>query len=153
MDTMNEAAISVLPEKSRVSPDWFTTNKTELLTLIEKRNESVYAKINRATRRNTERARLARKELKNAIFRAKSSWITKICDNLNRSIARDRGTKNFWDSVKVIKSILNKPSPSAPIMMKKEDGSKCTTSEENAEVFQNHFQKFYNRPQILIHRY
>jgi len=39
---MREGALSVLPKKSCVSPDWFTANKTELLTLIQKRNDTVY---------------------------------------------------------------------------------------------------------------
>ena len=30
-------------------------------------------------------------------------------------------------------------------MMKKEDGSKCQSNEENAEVFHKHFEKLYNR--------
>ena len=38
--------------------------------------------------------------------------------------------------------------------MKKPDGTKCTSPEENAKVFQNHFEKLYNRqstfdPEIL----
>ena len=33
-------------------------------------------------------------------------------------------------------------------MMLKEDGSRCTTSEENAEVFHTHFEKLYNRPAV-----
>ena len=31
------------------------------------------------------------------------------------------------------------------VMMKIEDGSKCVSSEENAEVFRIHFSKLYNR--------
>ena len=30
-------------------------------------------------------------------------------------------------------------------MVKKEDGSKCSTPEENAEVFRSHFEKLYGR--------
>ena len=38
--------------------------------------------------------------------------------------------------------------------MKKPDGTKCKSSEENAEVFRNHFEKLYDRhstfdPEIL----
>ena len=33
--------------------------------------------------------------------------------------------------------------------MQKEDGSKCTTSEENAEVFRQHFEKLYNREEAF----
>jgi len=29
--------------------------------------------------------------------------------------------------------------------MTKEDGSRCKTTEENAEVFHKHFEKLYNR--------
>jgi len=52
-NSIQEAALSTLQKKSRVSPDWFTNNKVELLSLIQKRNDAVYTKISRATRGNT----------------------------------------------------------------------------------------------------
>ena len=61
---MHQGAISVLKKKSRSSPDWFTSNKAELLHLIEKRNTAIHSKIKRTTRSSTNRARQARKYLK-----------------------------------------------------------------------------------------
>ena len=143
---MHQGAISVLKKKSRSSPDWFTSNKAELLHLIEKRNTAIHSKIKRTTRSSTNRARQARKVLKIAISRTKSEWIADLCNNLNLSAARQKGTKTFWDCIKAIKRGLVKPLPSAPIMMYKEDGTKCQSPEDNAEVFKKHFEKLYNKP-------
>ena len=43
---------------------------------------------------------------------------------------------------------MSKPRPSTEKLMQKEDGSKCKTLEENAEVFQKHFEKLYCRTPI-----
>ena len=61
----------------------------------------------------------------------------------------NRGRKSFWESIKLLKKGLTKPPPPKQIMMQKEDGSKCTTSEENAEVFRQHFEKLYNREEAF----
>lgn len=143
--SIHEAALTILQKKSRATPDWFTNNKVELLSLIQKRNDAVFAKVNRSTRGNTNRARLSRNNLKKAIHRAKSEWISNLCQKINSPNNRQRGTAGFWDGIKLIKRGLDKPPPSAHIMMTKEDGSKCKTQEENAEVFHKHFQKLYNR--------
>ena len=65
-----------------------------------------------------------------------------------------KGTKICWDSIKALKNGLKKPTPVKERMMKKPDGTKCKSSEENAEVFRNHFEKLYDRhstfdPEIL----
>ena len=49
--------------------------------------------------------------------------------------------------VKTLKAGLSKTNPSATKQMKKADGSYCSTSGENAEVFRQHFQQLYNRPE------
>ena len=116
------------------------------MNLIDKRNTAIQSKIVRSTRSSSNRAKQARKELKNAIFRSKSEWITNLCDDLNMSAARQKGTRTFWDCIKSIKNGLDKPPPSSPVMMRKEDGSKCQSPEENAEIFKNHFEKLYNKP-------
>ena len=44
-----------------------------------------------------------------------------------------------------MKKGLSKTKPSGEKMMMKADGSKCTSTEENAEVFRVHFQKLFDR--------
>ena len=50
------------------------------------------------------------------------------------------------DSLKALKLGLSKTTASAIKQMKKPNGSYCSTSEENAEAFRQHFQQLYNRP-------
>ena len=84
-----------------------------------------------------------RRNLKAAINRAKNNWIENVCSGLRDKDASQRGTKICWDKVKTLQKGLTKPKPPQEKMMKKEDGSKCSTSEENAEVFRSHFEKLY----------
>ena len=51
----------------------------------------------------------------------------------------------FWDCINLLKKGMNKPNPSKQVMMTKENGEKCSTPEENANVFRTHFDKLYNR--------
>ena len=111
---MHEGATSLLHKKSRFSPDWFSTNKAELLNLIDKRNAAIQSKIVRLTRSSSNRAKQARKEPKNAISRSKSEWITNLCDDLNMPTARQKGTRTFWECIKSIKNGLDKPPSLIP---------------------------------------
>ena len=116
-------------------------NNNKLLHLINVRNEAIKSDFKRRTRSTTNRLRKARRELKTEIKNSKNQWIDKHCEMINRH----QGTKKAWDSLKTLKSGLSKTTPSATKQMKKADGSYCSTSEENAEVFRQHFQQLYNR--------
>ena len=142
---VSKAANQNLPKKTRNQPGWFKQNENELTKLIDARNLAVSAKINRPTRLSYKRLRDCRRNLKAAINRAKNNWIENVCSGLRDKDASQRGTKICWDKVKTLQKGLTKPKPPQEKMMKKEDGSKCSTSEENAEVFRSHFEKLYGR--------
>ena len=142
---MRNSAVLTLRTKVRVSPDWFSANRKELSELIEKRNTAVFLKMTRPTRGSIKRARIARRDLKLAIQRAKSKWIEELCDNVSKPNSARHGTKCFWDCINLLKKGMNKPNPSKQVMMTKENGEKCSTPEENANVFRTHFEKLYNR--------
>ena len=141
---MSTAANTVLPCKNHNNPDWFTDNETELINLIEKRNFAIQGKMNRVTRRTTENLRTIRKQLKSTISRAKNNWIKQVCNNINRSDTTRTGTHAYWDSIKRLKRGIDKPPPPKQTMIK-QNGNICTSSEENAKVFHNHFEKIYDR--------
>ena len=89
-----------------------------------------------------------------AIARAKEKWILQRLDALNSTATSTKGTKICWDTIKSLKNGLKKPNPVKEKMMTKPDGTKCKSSEENADVFRNHFDKLYNReptfdPEVL----
>jgi len=86
--SMHGTASALLPEKTRVSPDWFSANKSELLGLIQKRNVSVYNKTNRLTRRSVDTAQKARMELKTAIKRDNNN------NNNNNNINNNNNNNN-----------------------------------------------------------
>ena len=91
------------------------------------------------------RLRRARKKLKIAIATAKSKWVLSKCKSMNDASSTKRGTSSCWAVLKEIKTGMSKVRPSCDRMMKKSDGSKCKTSEENADVFREHFKQLYER--------
>ena len=144
-ESMRSSAEATLGVKVRVCPDWFSANRNELSVLINNRNSAVFQKITRPTRGSINRAKNTRKELKNAIKRAKSDWIKKLCDSVSNPNSLRHGTKDYWDCIKLLKRGMSKPTPSKQVMMTKENGDKCSSAEENTRVFKNHFEKLYNR--------
>ena len=125
MDSMGKAAHDTLAKRKRPSPGWFKANEDKLLSLIDVRNKALSAKIQRPTRNSIKRLRQARWALKIEIARAKNRWITDICSNINESTASKHGTKQSWDSIKLLQKGLQKPKPPTERMMCKEDGTKC----------------------------
>jgi len=67
-------------------------------------------RLTEATRRSTANLRAARKNLKSAISRAKSKWIEDdVCSKVNnKENIRQGTTKNYWDSIKLLKRGMNK---------------------------------------------
>ena len=144
-DAMKAAAQAVLPKKQRAQPSWFAAEEEQLSHLINQRNEAISANFNRTTRSNTRRVCEARKELKFAISRAKNNWITSRYRTINEASSSHGGSKKCWETINELKKGLSKSRPSNDKMMQKEDGTKCKTSAENAEVFQHYFEKLYGR--------
>ena len=134
-----------LPRKSKPQPGWFVAAQHEINHLIQKRNAAQSKKFEKCTRSTTYQLRTARKDLKNAVGKAKSNWISETCNALNESSSAHGGTKTYWDTVGKLRNGLKKSQSCTERPMKKPDGTLCKTPEENAEVFKNHFQKLYGR--------
>ena len=54
------------------------------------------------------------------------------------------------ESFERVKKGLTKTRPTASQMMKKSDGTKCTTQAENSEVFREHFENLFDRRDLNI---
>ena len=141
-EAVKESSLQTLSKQSKNQPGWFRLNRDKLLSSITVRNQAMSDFFKRCTRSTTSRLRKARKELKTTIKTAKNKWINDICDIIDRH----EGTKKAWDSLKTLKTGLSKTTPSSIKQMRKTDGSYCSSAEENAEVFRQHFQLLYNRP-------
>ena len=145
---MDKAPHETLLKRNRPQPEWFKLNEVSLKSLIEKRNAALPLKISRPTRSSSQRWRKIRKELKSAINTAKNNWITTTCDKIDESASSRNGTKECWDTVRILKNGLNRPETSNEKMMRKGDGTRCKSSEENAQVFKEHVKKLYERVPI-----
>ena len=128
----------ILPYKAKNQPGWFQANSANLLPLIQSRNQAMKCVYKRSTHSSLIRLRTARKKLKTMITKLKNDWILNHCTTLNRQ----HGTKPAWESLKSLRYGLSKPKPSVsrPI-----DGNLCSTPQENATVFYEHFNHLYYR--------
>ena len=140
---IQKASLSVLPKREKAYPGWFKDKEDIILPLIEARNAAMASVYMRRTRSNVSKLRKTRKNLKRALTDAKNSWIQKQCTNLNAQ--NNRGTSEAWTAVGNLRTGLSKTAPANIKPMKKSDGTVCSTPEENAEVFRQHFEKLYGR--------
>ena len=125
-----------LPKKPKAQPGWFQAEEKNLLKLINIRNEAMKEALSHPTRSYRKKLRVARKNVKVAIAKAKNNWILAKCDELNAS-STVKGTAGCWKALKEIKNGLTKTRPKVVKMMTKSDGSMCKNGEENAEVFRS----------------
>ena len=145
--SLKNAAENLLPKKSKPQPGWFQMHSTTLQPLIDARNSAMEACMSsKRLRSQTLRLRNARKNLKKAVEDAKNQWVKEHCSQLNDSMVNARGTRPAWEAIGKLKAGMSKTKPSTVKIMKKPDGSICTTPEENAEVFKNHFADLFGRP-------
>ncbi|XP_066923905.1 uncharacterized protein [Clytia hemisphaerica] len=137
----------LLPRARKPSPGWFQAAQDKLLPLIDERNKALMRKIDRPLRSTVKKLQTVRKRLKKAVSKAKNEWIQAQCNELNR--VPKEGTKRFWDTVNKIKSGLTKVKNSNERSMRKPNGTICTSPEENATVFRDHFQQLYGRTPVF----
>ena len=141
---ISDAAVNSLPKKPKAQPGWFKAEEKNFLKLINIRNEAMKEALSHPTRSYRKKLRVARKNVKVAIAKAKNNWILAKCDELNAS-STVKGTAGCWKALKEIKNGLTKTRPKVVKMMTKSDGSMCKNGEENAEVFRIHFEKLFDR--------
>ena len=142
---MSVAAKENLPMKPKAQPGWFISEEEKLSSLVAERNSAMTAFFNNRTRSYTTRLRAARKKLKSAVATAKNIWIQEKCSKMNEASTLQRGTGQCWKALREIKNGLTKTKPATEKMMMKSDGTLCTTTEENAEVFRVHFKQLFDR--------
>ena len=141
---MESAAKSKLPVKPKAQPSWFLADEVRLSKLVQERNLAMSSHFKYRTRSFATRLRAARNNLKKAVNEAKNNWIKDKCKQMNDG-SMQKGTRQCWKALNEIKKGLSKTAPAAEKMMTKADGTKCTTAEENAEVFRQHFEKLFDR--------
>ncbi|MCP4298774.1 MAG: hypothetical protein GY786_24595 [Proteobacteria bacterium] len=89
--------------------------------------------------------RVSQAKVKHLIRKAKSDWIIKLANKLNASSSHSSISKKGWDAIKSIKKGISNIKSSKQTLLRKPDQSLCTSVEENADVFLNHFQTLYQR--------
>ena len=129
----------MLPIRKRHAPTWFKASEDLLHAIIHRRNLAFNLAHSSPYTDARSKYNNARRVAKQAVRKAKSTWIKDKCDSINFGF--DSGTcgKNAWDTVKLLKAGLAPARRPPPTRIRREDGSITTNSAEGAEVFEKHF--------------
>ena len=140
---MQQAALDELPERSKKAPGWFTASEPTLRQLINARNRALNANHQSPSPATLLHLQHARAELQRALRRAQSDWVLSTCAPINDGIVGSRGSAVAWKCVSKLRAGLGPSTCPAQPKMRKADGTRATTPEENATVFAEHFEQLY----------
>ena len=140
---MQQAALDELPERSKKAPGWFVASEPTLRLLINARNLALDANHQSPSPSTLLNLQRARAELQSALRRAQSDWVLATCTPVNDGIVSSRGSAVAWKCVSKLRAGLGPSTRPAQPKMKKADGMRATTPEENATVFAEHFEQLY----------
>ena len=143
METLQQVALDELPLKGKASPPWFEASAATLHPLIDARNAALDANHRLPSTATAQSLKQARSELQVALRRAQSDWVLAQCTPVNDGIVGSSGSAVAWEKVKKLKAGLGPSSRPPQPKMKKADGTRASTPEENAAVFTEHFEKLY----------
>ena len=140
---MQQAAVEELPEKTKKSPGWFVMSESTLRPLIDARNLALDTNHRLPSPTTLLRLQHTRAELQKALRRAQSDWVLSTCKPVNDGIVSSRGSAVAWKCVNNLRTGLGPSTRPAQPKMKKADGTRASTPEENATVFADHFEQLY----------
>ena len=148
-DALQATSVELLGKRTRSQPGWFAANETELRALIDARNTAHHAYNQHPSGSTRTRLTAARSKLQSVERRCKSDYIVGKCKLINDGI-RGTGGKTAWDTIKLLKNGGLAPARrQAAVKMKKSDGSRADSAEENATVFADHFETLYGRTPVF----
>ena len=144
------------PERKGADPGWFVAAEEALQSKIHWRNRAMekYWSGSKAERRRLgnrsgpkQELKKARAVLKQAVRKAKSEWIVAVVAGVNGETKSGAamGGPQAWQAVKKLLQGLQKTKRGKAKRMRKADGTMSTSAEEDAKVFEKHFQSLYGR--------
>jgi Reverse transcriptase (RNA-dependent DNA polymerase)/Endonuclease-reverse transcriptase len=142
-DAITQAAIKIAADNgNRKRPTWFIKAEDKLNKLIEKRNTAIKHHEKNPSEETKSKIQQARRELKNGKEHAKTTWLQEKIEEIENM---NENPRNAWKSIKEITNgFTGHQTQAVTIKMKKSNGKYATSDTENAEVFQQHFEKLYN---------
>ena len=137
---MNAAALETLPKRQRSQPSWFEAAAEPLRALKAARDTAFHAHLSHPSNRTAARLRAARAVLRKEIRTAKSSWILEQCRRVSTGLVGRCGTKFAWDALSSLREgLCGVRTRATPAKMRKTNGSRATSPEENVTVYADHF--------------
>ena len=145
LEALQLEAQEQLPARGRKQPDWFVASETTLRGMIDRRNAAFDANHRAPSPSTARHLQTTRAELQKALRRAQSAWVMTTCAPVNDSIVGASGSAVVWNSVKKLCAGLGPTTRPTQPKMRKADGTRASTPEENAAVFASHFEQLYGR--------
>ena len=134
-----------LPMKRRRKNDWFTESKDRLLPLIANRNQLCNAVKHTNTLSNRIELKYARQRINSETKKAKNKWLHNLTEQINLNTDKS-ANKKAWTALKSLEKGHSNIRKSSSTNLRKPDKSLCSTPQENAETFEHHFTKLFDKP-------
>ena len=144
-DCINEAGKKTIPPKQRSRNSWFKDDADKLVPAINDRNEKFDTWSKAPTDPNRLEFTKARNNLNKIKRCAIAKWMEKIASECDDAEIKCN-PKRAWEVIREIQQGLQGHHRDAQIMkMRLENGNLACSDEENADVFEPHSFKVYNR--------
>jgi hypothetical protein len=137
-DTKLQHLKESLTTVDRRQPGWFEAEKAQIEPTIMARNSAQSAYHTVQTNR---RLKVARKKVKLAFTAAENSWIKALMQRIDK-MGDGASTADCWETIALLRKGKSMTKKLDKMTLRKPDGSKCTTDEENAKVMGDYLSTF-----------
>jgi len=144
-NAVTTAALAILPNKASSKNDWYNDSKAVLSTAITRRNLLLRDHTKNLSHHSKKILKDAQHKVKSMVKKAKSDWLLKIANQLNLSTSSCGIKASGWRAIKKIKAGICNISSAKQTPLRKPNNTLCSSTDENADVFLNHFKLLYQR--------
>ena len=151
---MVTASKKLLMSDGRRRPGWFLAAKSILGPVIENRNRVSSAYCARPTDANKKEIKALRKKVKQAVHKAKQSWMELIVERINgRQSGGDRRPttpKEIWEAIRELEQGPRTAKKLNPLALRKDQGANgantlCETPTENSQVMTDYLKQTFSK--------
>jgi hypothetical protein len=144
------AETETLLTTERRQPGWFDAAKKDIRPTLDARNLAQKAYNNKPTNDNKIKLREARKTAKRAVAVAEKTWYDKLIKNIEgMGSGKVIHPAACWKAIIELRDGKSITKPVVPMSLQKDDGTACTSPEENAAVMHKYLNEVFNQKSVF----
>ena len=129
-----------LPRPPRIPAPWFAAAHDSLRPVLDHKAGALHrTKANPGNRAAKQRYRIARRDAKREVRRARNKYVLALAKQ-----AKSRGDRTCWTEVKTLLNTITPKNPPPVTRVNNEEGAQCKSEEECRQRWGRHFQGVLN---------